>query len=179
MVAKAPRMDGRGHEGVAEGVHGQKGRRPRGVAEVVDIGPFRQGGAGGGLAGDHPQILAVYLVPDEGKGEAGEVAAAAHAPDHDVRVLAHPRHLLLGLEADDRLVHEHVVQHAAQGIPRVLRRDRVLDRLADGDAEAARDAPGPWQETRSPRAVSGLGLAHARRRPTSASASSGKASGCS
>ena len=45
--------------------------------------------------------------------------------------------LLLGLEADHRLVHQHVVEHAAQRVLRVVARGRVLDRLADGDAEPA------------------------------------------
>src|SRR5437762_12601356 len=38
---------------------------------------------------------------------------------------------------DDGLVHEDVVEHAAERVLRVVARRRVLDRLADRDPEAA------------------------------------------
>jgi hypothetical protein len=51
----------------------------------------------------------------------------------------HHLHLLDGLLADDRLVHQHMVQHGAERVlGRNRRRDGRLDRLGNGDAERAR-----------------------------------------
>ena len=76
-------------------------------------------------------------MPQEGKHQAGEIAAAAHASHHDVRVVLGQLHLLLRLQADDRLMQQHVVQHAAQRIADALLRDGRFHGLADGDAQAA------------------------------------------
>ena len=89
------------------------------------------------LAGDETDLAARQLVAQEGKRQAGEIAAAAHASHHDVRIVLGQLHLLLRLQADDRLVQQHVVQHAAQRIADAFLRDGRLDRLADGDAQAA------------------------------------------
>ena len=48
------------------------------------------------------------------------------------------RELLLRLLADHRLVHQHVVQDGAQRVAGVLAGRGVLDRLGDGDPQAAR-----------------------------------------
>ena len=107
-----------GHEVVAQRVHRQQRGHPGHVAEIVGEGrPW----SWSGRRSVRPAMMsicgAVDLVADEREGEPGEVAAAAGAADDDVRVsLADLRELLLGLQADDGLVQQHVVEHAAQGV---------------------------------------------------------------
>ncbi len=73
-----------------------------------------------------------------GKEMPGEVRAAAGAADHDVgALLAERGQLLLGLEADHRLVHQHVVEHGAERIGGLGIGGRALDRLRDRQAERA------------------------------------------
>ena len=54
--------------------------------------------------------------------------------------------LLLGLEADDGLVQQHVVEHAAERVLRVVAGGGVLHGLADGDAERAGRVRIPLQD---------------------------------
>lgn len=56
-------------------------------------------------AGDYAGLLAVgQVVAQEREADASEVAAAAEATDHYVRVFSEQLHLFDGLFADDRLV---------------------------------------------------------------------------
>ena len=60
--------------------------------------------------------------------------------DHDVGArLARERELLLRLEADHGLVQQHVVEHRAEGVVRVVARRGVAHRVADREAERTRD----------------------------------------
>ena len=86
-----------------------------------------------------------------------KLTAASHAAYHHVGIFADAGKLFLRLQPDHGLVEEHVVQHAAQRITRVLRCDRILHRLAYGYAQAPRVIGIPFKERR-PAAVSGLGL---------------------
>ena len=100
---------------MAERVHGQKRRHAGHVAVVVDERALGHRGAGRRLDRDDLDLRAVDLVVGEREGEAGEVAAAARAADDDVgQLLARLLELLLGLQADDGLVQQHVVEHAAE-----------------------------------------------------------------
>src|SRR5829696_4488497 len=137
-IAEAARVDRGGDEVVAEGVHGDERRQLAGVAEVVRIDAARQGRARGGLAREDVDLAAGDLLADERKREPGEVRAAAHAADHDVRERAGELHLRDRLLPDHRLVEEHVVEDAAERVRGVVALRRVLDRLRDRDAEAAR-----------------------------------------
>ncbi len=111
----------------------------RGVAEVEGVGSARQRRAGRRLDRDHPHVpLVAQLLADEREGDAGEVGAAAGAADHHVRIGVRLLHLLDRLDADHRLVQQHVVEHGAERVFRVGVLGRDLDRLGNGDAEAAR-----------------------------------------
>ena len=99
--------------------------------------PRVSAGAGRGLHGDDPDLLAGQLVAHEGQGDAAEVAAAAGAADHDIRVGSGHVQLIQGLQPDHRLVQQHVVEHAAQRVLGVLAGGGVLHGLADRDAQAA------------------------------------------
>ena len=95
--------------------------------------------AGRRLDGDDAGLLALLeVLAQEREGDAGEVGAAAHARHHEVGIGAGQLHLLEGFLADDRLVEHDVVEHRAERVVRVVTLDRDFDRLADGDAQAAR-----------------------------------------
>ena len=75
----------------------------------------------------------------ERQRQAAEVGAAAARGDHDVgQPLAGQGQLLLGLEADDRLVQQHVVEHRAERVVRVVPAGGVAHGVGDGQAERAR-----------------------------------------
>jgi hypothetical protein len=121
---------------VPEGVHLHQRRHPERVAEVVGIRALGQRRARLRLDrpydGCHPSRP---LLPQERKGEAAEVRAAASAADQDVGGLADHRELDQGFLADDRLVHQHVVEHAAERVMHVRCLHRHLDRFTDRDPE--------------------------------------------
>ncbi len=172
-------MDGRRHEAVAERVHPhQRGHHAR-VAEVVGVDATGQAGRRRRLDRDHPQVLrlAGQLVGQERVGEAGEVAAPADAADDDVRVGPGHVELALRLDPDHGLVQEHVVEDGAE---RVLRgglvRHRVLDRLADREAERARARRVLREPLRGRCSCRGSGTPRPSR-PTSPSCGAGRASG--
>ena len=79
-------------------------------------------------------------------------------PIDDVGERAGELHLRERLLADDRLVQEHVVEHAAERVGRVLAPRRVLDRLGDRDPEAARASRGRSARIARPACVSSDGL---------------------
>ena len=80
MVAQAARVDRRGHEAVAERVHLDERRQADRVAEVVGVGPSRQGRAGGRLDGEDVDLLARDLLAQERERQPREVGAAATQP---------------------------------------------------------------------------------------------------
>ena len=137
MVAQAAGVDPRRHEVVAEGEHLRHRRHFGGVAVVEGVDPPRQGRAARRLQGHDPDVLTVGLVGDEGEGDPGEIGAAAVAADDHVRIVADQGELLLGLQADHRLVQADMVEDAAQGVAGVLTGGGVLHRFADGDPERA------------------------------------------
>src|SRR6266446_3685396 len=109
-----------------------------GVAEIIGVAAARQARTGRRLAGDDPWLRpAAQPGADERKGDAGEVAAAAGAADDDVGIIA--GHFELGdrLLADDRLVQQYMVQHAAERVFGVGVLGGDLDRLADRNPQAA------------------------------------------
>ena len=138
MVAQAAGVDARRHEAVPQREHLHQRRELRGVAEIVAIFAAAHRRARLGFGGDEADVLALELVADEGEGQSGEIAPAAHAADDHVGAVAGQLELLLGFQADDRLVQHDVVEHAAQGVLGVRVADGGLDGLADGDAQAAR-----------------------------------------
>ena len=96
------------------------------------------GQAAGSTAIARTFALVAQLLADKGKRDAGEVGAAAGATDHDVGIGVGLFHLLDRLEADDRLVHEHVIEDAAESVFRVGVLGRDFDGFRDRDAEASR-----------------------------------------
>ena len=90
------------------------------IAEVVGIEALRQAGAGHRLDRQDARLQALaQLLADKGESQASEIAAAARTADRYIRMPA--RALQLHQYLDDRLVHQDVIEHAAE---------RILDRAA-------------------------------------------------
>ena len=116
----------------------QRGQMP-GVAEIERVFAARQRRARRRLDRDCADaFLVAQRLADEREGDAGEVRAAAGAADDDVGIGVGLLHLLDRLEADDRLMHQHVIEHAAERIFGVGVLGRDFHRLRNRNAEAAR-----------------------------------------
>ncbi len=88
-----------------------------GVAEVVGVFAARERGTSRRLDGDDAhRFLLAQLLAEEGEAEPAEIRAAAGTADHDVGPEAGHLHLLDRLDADHRLVDQHVIEHAAERI---------------------------------------------------------------
>src|SRR2546426_5169614 len=136
VVPQAARMDSRGDEHVAERVHLDEGRHFARVTEVVLVAALRHRRDGFRLDGDEPRLdVAVDPLADHWIRETAEIRTAADAAYHEIGRDVREFELLLRFEADDRLMHQDVIQDAPEGVSRVLARDRGLDRLGDRDAE--------------------------------------------
>ena len=112
------------------------------------LGPrrTRRGGRGGGR-GAVVKHLTGQRMPDERESQAGQVRPAARATDDDVGPgLAEDGQLRRGLLTDDGLVQHHVVEHAAQRIPRVVGADGDLDGLRHRHAQRPRGVGGLRQD---------------------------------
>ncbi len=114
VVAQSAGVDPRRHKIVAQREHLDQRRELGRVAVVVRELALRQGGTGGRLDGDDARALAGEAVEHIGQRQAAEIAAAAKAGDHHVRFLARHLHLQLGFLTNHGLVHQHVIEHAAQ-----------------------------------------------------------------
>ena len=152
VVAEPAGVDGRRHEVVAERVHRQQRRHAGGVAEVVVEAALGERRARRRLDRHEPHVR----VLDERQGDAAEVRAAAARRDDDVGArLAGQRQLLLRLQADHRLVQQHVVEHRAERVVGVVAAGGVAHGVGDGDAERAGRASGRRPATaRTPRPTS-------------------------
>ena len=117
VIPQTAGVVGRGNEVAAQGVHFCQGAHHAGVAEVIGKLAPGETGAGGGLHGDEPVVLLTpELFTHEGGDQTAQVAAASGAADDDVGhnvVLIQRR---LGLQADDTLVQQYLVEDAAQHV---------------------------------------------------------------
>ncbi len=138
MVAQTAGVVRGRNEAAAERVHPRQRRDLAGVAEIVGIFAARERGTGGGLHRNEVRIrFAEQLILHERGNQAAEVRSAARASNHNVRVLADDFHCRLALQADDRLVQQHLVEHAAEHIAASGGRGRLLDGFRNSAAETA------------------------------------------
>src|SRR2546426_11346595 len=129
-------MDSRWDERMAQRVHLYERRHFARVPEIVLVSALCHRRDGLRLDGDEPRIdLPVDPLTDHWVCETGEIRTAADAAHHEIGGDVGEFELLLHLEADDRLMHEDMVEDASEGVLGVLPRDRGLDRLGDRDAE--------------------------------------------
>src|SRR5437660_12647201 len=106
------------------------------VREVVAVLALQIRGRGA-LGRNEPDGLPLDRVREEGKGETAEVRAAAETGHHNVRVGPDLLELSLRLEADDRLMQEHMVQDGSKAIDRLLVPLRVFEALGHRDTDPA------------------------------------------
>ena len=136
VIAQPARVARGGHEAAAERIHFGERRDLRRIAEIVHKLPARHGGAARRLDADKLNVvLALQLLPHEGRDEPAEVGAAAHAADDDIGGDAVLFERRLALEPDDRLMQQNVVEHGTQNIAAAGRGCRALHRLGDGAAQ--------------------------------------------
>ena len=138
VVAQTACMVGTGDEAGAQGVHlGQRADHAS-VAEVVDELAAGEAGAAGGFHGNDTVVgFAPELLAHKGADQAAQVAAAARAADDDIGLDTDFIQRGLGLQTDDALVEQHLIQHAAQHIAVTGSAGGDLHSLADGAAQAA------------------------------------------
>src|SRR5437870_10000339 len=136
MVPQAVAADRLHLRAVAEGVHLEHRREFRVVGEVVPVFPLEVRGCRT-LGRDEADLLAVERVREEREGKTSEVRSAAEARDHQIRILADLLELPLGLEADDRLMKEDMVQDRAEAVDRLLIAAGILESLRHRDAEGS------------------------------------------
>ena len=125
-------------EGMSKAVHGEERSCGGCITEIIDKGSSGHGGAGGRLCRNDGDIGAVDFVQDKGEGKTSKVTSPTYACCHDIDfLLSKFLQLFLGLETDDRLMHQHMVQDASQGVPGVLGGDSIFNGFADGNPEAS------------------------------------------
>ena len=139
VVAQAAGVVGGGDEAAAKGIHPGQGGDPAGVAEIVGVLAPGEGGAGGWFHRHDAGIpYPPQLVGHKGGDQPAQVGAAAGAAHHHVGIFPQLLHGQLALQADDGLVEEHLVEHAAQHIALgAAALDGGLHRLGDGAAQAS------------------------------------------
>ncbi len=142
VIAQSPRVEPWRHEGRAERVHlGERGEMRR-VTEVVSILAFGERRTRRRLHRDEAHVgSAAQLLAQEREHDPCEVGPTSGTPHDHVRIGVGHRHLLNRFFSHDRLVQQHMVQHAAERVFGVVALCCQLDGLRDGDAQAPR---GVW-----------------------------------
>ena len=119
-------------------MHLDHGRHADGIPKVVGVLAFGQTGAGGRFHGQEARLAPLgQAILQEGEGESGKAAAAAHAADDNIGIIPNGGQGLLGLLADHRLMQKHMVEHRAERIPGVGVGRGHFHRFRNGNAQTA------------------------------------------
>ena len=108
------------------------------VAEIIDIFASGEGRAGCRL--DRYDIVvcfAAQLLAHERRDEAAEIGSAACATDDHVSLYIVHLERRLGLQTDDRLVQQNLVENAAQHIAVTFCSDSDFNRFGDRGAKTS------------------------------------------
>ena len=136
VVPETAGVVGARDEAGTEGVHLRERGDFTGVAEVVSKLASRQRRAGGGFDCDDPVVrFASQLLAHEGADETAKVGATAGAADDDVGFDVDLVERRLGLETDNGLMQEDLVQNGTEDITVAFLFDFRLDGFRDGAAE--------------------------------------------
>src|SRR2546422_977834 len=115
VIAQTTGVDAVRNEIVAERVHLYQRRHLSGVAKVVGVFAAGDRRTRLRLRGEEPRLGSpLQPVAQEREGQSGEVTPATDAADNDVRHRLGALHLQQRLLPDDRLVHQHMVEDAAE-----------------------------------------------------------------
>ena len=157
VVPQPAGVEGAGDEVGPEGVHGHQRGHAGLVAEVV-VEPALGRSSGGRLDRDHPGVLRRPASSrQQREGEAAEVGPAADAGDQHVGLDLGPFELHLQLQADDGLVEQHVVEHAAERVVGVLAGVAASSTASEMAMPSDPGESGSWSSTARPALVSGDG----------------------
>src|SRR5215471_12694323 len=131
VITQSARVNWIGNELVPERVHFQQWRESGRIAEVVSVGTPGERRAGGWFDSPDGRVHpSGHLFPEERERQSAEVRATSGAANDDIGRVARLRQLLDGFLADDRLMHEDVIEDTAERVPGVLIAARDLDRFA-------------------------------------------------
>src|SRR5579871_3179418 len=107
-----------------------------GVAEIISKAALGETRTRSRLHSDHARIaFALDLAADIRHYEAGKIRAASGAADDDVWLFAGESHLLDRFLANDRLMQQHVIEHAAQRVLGVWIFRSHFNGFRDGNAK--------------------------------------------
>ena len=138
MISKPSCMaDGR-NETAAQGIHFCKGADHSRITEVVSIHPSGKARAGCRLHRNDAVVpFTPELLPHKRRNQASQIGSSPGTADNDVGLHAVFVQGSLCLQADNRLVQKHLVQHTAQYIAVALPVLFRLHSLGDGAAQAS------------------------------------------
>jgi len=122
---------------VAKCVHHKKGVT-RSVAEVVPKISLVSVGQELGSTAMARKLFAVDLIGQKWEGDAAEVRSAAATADNYVRIFTSYGKLFFGLQSNDRLVVDDMVQYRAQRVVRVRVSGRVFNSFGYCQPETSR-----------------------------------------
>src|SRR5262249_39066737 len=138
VITETAGVNGIRDELVSERVHLQQRGEPGGVPEVVRVDPSGERRTRRGLDCPDDRIHpAGQLLPEERERQPAEVRAASGTADVYAGGVPGLSVLLNRFLADNRLMHEHVVENAAECVPGLGVARGDLDRLTYRDTEAA------------------------------------------
>ena len=130
MVAQAARVVGRGTELAAKRIHAHKRRGFRRVAKIIGVTSPGKGRTGGGLHGDKTDIVFPFKTfRHKRRDQTAQVGAAAGAANDDIGLDTEFIKRRFGLQTDNRLVHNDMVEYAAEHIPAVFCLHRGFQRF--------------------------------------------------
>ncbi len=114
MITQTAGMNTGWHEVMAEGIHFRDRRHLRRITIIESINTLGQGRATCRFYRQKTDIFAVCFIGDKGEGNARKVGTTAMATDDHIGVITGNLELLLRFEANNRLMHADMIQHAAQ-----------------------------------------------------------------
>ena len=125
---------------MAQGIHLKKRGQASHITKIIGIGPLGQGGAGLGLSANNPQVrfLSLDFIFDKGQECSGEIGTPPNATHDNIGIGAGLLHLLHCFLADYGLMEENMVEHAAQGILRIIMGGSIFHGFADRHPQASR-----------------------------------------
>src|SRR5512137_2927712 len=97
-------MNGRRHESVSKGMHGQQRRHLNGIPEIIGERSLCHRRAGRGLDSNYMNLLSCNLVSNEWKCAAREIASAPSATYYDIGIIPDFGELFFCFQADNRLM---------------------------------------------------------------------------
>ena len=120
---------------MTKGVHPGDRCHLRCITIVKSVNALGQRRATGRFYRQETDILAIRLVRNKRKGNTGKVGSAAMTTNNHVRIITGNLHLLLGFEANNRLVQTNMIQHTTKSITGILVCRCIFNRFTDSNPQ--------------------------------------------